>query len=272
MAALLDRTPLLISMVAAFVAIPASCHLAVGLDDYSRSETTAAGTAPGGSGGVGGGAAGSGGVAGTAAGGYGAAGGDQGGHGGACQLDSYEPEILADSWMASGSPTQNYGSNPTFTIALLPADGGPEPLRGHAALHFDLTQPPGATRCVAAEVCVTQTGNVVAGGLSLEARPLEQPWVEAQVSWTYASNGAAWGVPGGAGGELVSVLTFSVVPGSADQRCWDVTSYVQAVWDGELDYGLLLKPAANSNQAQIVLHAREADAGPGPKLTVSYCR
>jgi hypothetical protein len=155
----------------------------------------------------------------------------------------------ADAWINQGSPTDSKGSDSTLKVMSKSGSN----LR--ALVRF-------ATPTNVPEGCAVQTATLrmfagsSASGRTLQALPVIGPWAEGSVTW---GNQPATGGP-----------VASATSGSG-YRQWDVTAQVQAMFDGGVNHGFLIRDAVEGEDAEQQFYSREKGET-APQLVVTYAR
>jgi len=106
-----------------------------------------------------------------------------------------------------------------------------------------------------------------------QARRMLKDWVEGEATWNRPRIGATWTVAGagGSGTDYASVVDATAAVGFAPGwLAFDVTTGVQAMSSGQVNYGWrLLGVSGNSNEKQFA-SSEYATQSLRPKLTISY--
>ena len=163
-----------------------------------------------------------------------------------------------DSWINSGSPTQNNGTDTDLEV-----NGDTK----RALLWFDLASAiPGGARITDAQLGLhLQT---LGPNVDVSVHRVTRAWTEGGVTWNTTDGATAWITAGGDYEGTASATTTLIGPGPGDYT-WDVTGLVDGWARGSiLNEGLLLRGEAAS--AVVFSSSDHGTAAERPSLAVSY--
>jgi hypothetical protein len=154
---------------------------------------------------------------------------------------------VADAWIDQNSPSNNKG---TDSILKVQSKGPSDNFR--ALVRFSL--PPGLQGCIVESATLRLYAASNKTGRTLQAIRLAAGWSENAVTWNNQpqTTGAAATTSSGSG-----------------YREWNVSSQVQAMYDGAENHGFLIRDAVENADAEQQFHSREKGEDP-PQLVLRF--
>ena len=170
-----------------------------------------------------------------------------------------------DAWISADAPTTNYGAGDLLKVGYRQKYA---PL-----LHFDLSSIPAGSTVVEAKLQVWATGWSGAN-LTIAAHAVLRHAASSQVTWSQASAGNPWGLPGCDDVVTDRRLNAESTLTTAGIRKWyafDVTSLVQEWISSSLaNEGVLLRQSIRSDGSMWLASAENPISDNRPKLVVTY--
>jgi uncharacterized protein YjiK len=169
-----------------------------------------------------------------------------------------------DTWIESGAPTANHGTDATLYI-----DGSPDL---SSLVYWDLTIiPPGS---IVQSVDI-QTNVQDASSTAYELYELKRPWVESEATWNQFAPGQNWQTAGAQGSQDKGSTVLGAISGSSTGS--NTTSLNSAgialvqswIDDPNSNHGLIIQNYNNSNGLDLS-SSEAATVLQRPKLTVRY--
>jgi hypothetical protein len=155
---------------------------------------------------------------------------------------------VADTYIAEGSPTQNYGTEPQLVVGYAPGN------HRRSEIRFDISGLP-AEQKITSAILRVYVLDVSGGGATVSARPIQSSWSESTVTWDTKPD--IWPPP---------IDTTAV--SASGWASWDVMLQVTAWYTGaDTNYGVELG-APIAGDYTIYISSREGVQK--PELIVSY--
>ncbi|MFO1485862.1 MAG: GEVED domain-containing protein [Verrucomicrobiaceae bacterium] len=172
----------------------------------------------------------------------------------------------ADSWLNANTTTTNYGSSTTMRVDSSAGGAG----NGRPVLKFDLSSIPAGSTITAATLSLNAVTVSDVSSRAIRLYPLNQSFVESQVTWNQQSSGVNWSTAGGSyGAELANtnVTTTGQYSWSGSSLIAQVQSWVDAP-SGNL--GLLLGDTDSGTVTKDFATKEDATPSRRPVLLVDY--
>jgi hypothetical protein len=155
---------------------------------------------------------------------------------------------IADSWIDQNSPSNNKGTDSILKVqSKRPADN----FRALVRFVLPTDVPEG---CVVASATLRLYSASAQTGRTLNALRIDAGWSENLVTWS---------------NQPQTTGTAATTVSGNGYREWNVTSHVQAMYDGAANHGFLIRDAAENADAEQQFHSREKGENP-PQLVLRF--
>jgi hypothetical protein len=157
-------------------------------------------------------------------------------------------DAAADAWIDQGSPSANNGTDSNLKVmSKLGAN-----LRALVRFNLPASLPAG---CVVQSATLRLYAGSSASGRTLQALQVNGSWTEGGVTW---------------GNQPATTGPAATTTSGTGYRQWDVTTQVQAQFDAGVNHGLLIRDAAEGQDAEQQFHSREKAPDNPPQLVISF--